>query len=548
MNAVRLCRLLVGALAGAVALGEIPVPAAQGAQAPASSPHLVVILVVDQMRADYVTRYGHQWTKGLRRLLDTAAVYPLAQYPYADTVTCAGHATISTGTFPAVHGLIGNEWYDRGERRSVTCTAEASESVPFGGRTGSEHHGPTRLKALTFTDELHRQLARPPTVVTLSLKARSSIMLAGRPTPSTYAVWLEDDGTWATSTAYTTTPWPIVDEYAGNHPISQDYGREWTRALPASSYVFSDWAEGERTPVEFPHPLVSRSGEPNSEFATLWKRSPQSDRYLGQLGQHLVRELRMGQEPGTDVLGVSFSALDLVGHEYGPYSHEVQDILIHLDETVGVLLNTLDQVVGRDRYVVALSSDHGVAPIPEQDTPAGDGTRRLSLRDFRTVINEAVGTFVGPGPHVVSQSGPNVYLAPGVLSQVMATPGAREAIARVLQEQQGIARVFWADELESSVPTNNALLRAARLSYVPGRSGDLMVMYAPYWMARAAGTTHGTPHSYDQRVPLLFAGAGIKPGRYLVPATPADIAPTLAHLVGITLARVEGQVLTTALK
>lgn len=528
---------------------------AQAPQAPAAPPRLVVMIVVDQMRADYISLYGHQWTRGLRRLLDTGAVFPLAAFPYSYTVTCPGHATISTGTFPATHGLIGNEWYDREAGRTVVCTADASQqSVPFGGRSVVEHHSLARLNALTFTDELRIHATRPPTVVAVSLKARSAITMAGRPSPTTYAVWEAGNGTWTTSTAYTTTPWPVVDRFVTDHPISEDYGQAWTRALPPSSYLFSDNGVAEMAPAEFPHKLESKTGKPDSEYGGLWRRSPLSDRYVGRLSQHLAGELKLGQSAGTDVLAVSFSALDVVGHEYGPHSHEVQDVLVRLDETLGALLDTLDTLVGRDRYVLGMSADHGVAQIPEQDEQVVPGSGRHSSTALRNAISAAIEAHVGPGGHwtpgaaVTSRLGPNVYLAPGVLARVLATTGAREAINKSLVAIEGVARIYWADELASLVATDDPILRASRLSYVPGRSGDMMLIFDPHWMAQSTGTTHGTPYLYDQRVPLIFAGAGIKAGRYLTSATPADLAPTLAHLVGMTMGQATGRVLAEALR
>ncbi len=529
--------------------------AAQTPQAPAAPPRLVVMLVVDQMRADYISLYGHQWTKGLRRLLDTGAVFPLAAYPYAYTVTCPGHATISTGTFPNTHGMIGNEWYDREEGKTVVCTADASQkSVPFGGRSAVEHHSPARLNALTFPDELRLHAVRPPTVVAVSLKARSAIPMAGTPSPTTYAIWEGGNGTWTTSSAYTSTPWPLVDQFVTKHPISEDYGHTWTRAMPPSAYLFSDNGVAEIAPAEFPHVLDSKSGKPDSAYGVLWRRSPQADRYVGALSQHLVRELKLGQSAGTDVLAIGFSALDIVGHEYGPHSHEVQDVLVRLDETLGALLDTLDTLVGRDRYVLGMSADHGVAQIPEQAQNVVASSGRHSSTALRNAISAAIEAHVGPGgpwtsgSSVMTQLGPNVYLAPGVLARVLATAGAREAINTSLVAIEGVARIYWADELASLVATDDPMLRAARLSYMPLRSGDMMMIFDPQWMAQSTGTTHGTPYLFDQRVPLIFAGAGIKAGRYFISATPADLAPTLAHLVGFTMGQATGRVLSDALR
>jgi predicted AlkP superfamily pyrophosphatase or phosphodiesterase len=522
------------------------------AQAPArpspETPRLLVMIVVDQMRADYISLYGHQWTKGLKRLVDTGASFPLARYPYAHTVTCPGHATISTGTFPSTHGMIGNGWYSRDLRKSVTCTEDASlTSIPFGGRKGSEKHGPGYLTALTLADELRLQAVRPPTIVGLSLKARSALTLAGHPGPSTYAIWEEDDGTWATSSAYAAAAPPVLDAFAAAHPVAGAYGQTWARLLPEPAYLFADVAVGEPANNTFPHRLESKTGLPDNEYTTLWERSPLSDQYLGQLAQHLVRELKMGQAPGTDFLGVSFSSLDLVGHAFGPRSHEVQDTLAHLDVTIGALLDTLDQMVGRDRYVVALSADHGVAPMPEQTAQSGIRAARFTSAAVRDAIDTALQSFLGDGPHVTTISGPNIYLTPGTLARVVAATGARDAVSRAILSVEGPGRVYWADELASSAAAGDAVLRAARLSYVAGRSGDLMVLAAPYQITQATGTTHGQPWAYDQRVPVLLAGAGILPGRYLVAASPVDVAPTLAHLAGITLARADGRILTEAI-
>lgn len=515
-----------------------------------SRPRLVVLIVVDQMRTDYITTYGHQWTKGLRRMIDTGAWFPLAEYPYAVTVTCPGHATISTGTFPSTHGMIGNGWFDRDLRKNVTCTEDASvTSVPFGGRKGIEKHGLKYLRTPTFADSLRAQAVRPPTIVGLSLKARSAITLAGQASPTTYAVWEEDDGTWATSSAYTTTPSPIVDAWATANPVRAAYGQAWDRLLPASAYLFEDSQPGEPAEHVFPHRFISKTGQPDNEFVTRWERSPMSDAALSSLAQHMVRELKMGQAAaGTDFLGVSFSALDIVGHVFGPRSHEVQDTLARLDVSLGALLDTLDAVVGRDRYVVALSSDHGVAPVPEQMRALLPGAGRYSSTLVRNAIDNTLTPMLGEGPHVTTVSGANVYLTPGTLEKILQTPGARAAVTAAVKAIPGPGLVYWADELTSTVATTDGVLQRVRNSYVPGRSGDLLVMAEPYWLAQATGTTHGTPYGYDLRVPVLFAGAGITPGRYMTPASPADIAPTLAEMLHLTLSRVDGKVLTAVVK
>lgn len=513
-------------------------------------PRLVVVLVVDQMRADYIQTYGHQWTKGLRRLVDTGASFPLAAYPYAATYTCVGHATISTGALPSTHGMIGNGWHDRSVPKNVTCTEDPSvTSVPFGGREGNERHGTPYLRTTTLADEMRLQSPRTPTVVSLSLKPRSAVTLAGHAGPNTHVVWTEGDGTWATSTEYAASAAPAIDAWATANPAAGAYGMTWDRLLPVDAYLFDDAQPGEPVDHLFPHQLISTSGQPDGPFVGRWNRSPFSDAALGSLGAHLVRELKMGQATtGTDYLAIGFSGLDYVGHAFGPRSHEVQDTLARLDVTIGTLLDTLDTLVGRDRYVVALSADHGVAPVPEQALTASPLAGRYTTAQVRTAIETALVPFFGDGPHITTISSANVYLTDGTLDRILTTPGARAAVQKAILAVPGIGSSYWADELASTTATDDPHLRFARAGYMAGHSGDLMVNTAPNWLGTTTTTTHGSPWDYDRRVPIIFAGAGIQTGTYLVPASPTDIAPTLAHLVGITLPRADGRVLTHALR
>ncbi len=529
-----------------------------GAQEPAGSgvmgplrpdpPRLVVVIVVDQFTSRYVEAYGHQWSAGLARLFTTGAQFPLAAYSYGYTVTCAGHHTIGTGTVPATHGLIGNDWYDRAAGRSVTCTSAPSVApVGFGGGPVSEHHAPVWLRTSTFADELRLQATRPPRILSLSLKARSAIGLAGHAGPNTMVVWEEDNGTWATSEAYTQTAWPEVDDYVKRHPIAAAYGQTWDRAMPASRYLYDDDVPQEPAVRVFPHSLASKSGKPDNSFVSQWERSPWSDAYLGDMAGALAERLKLGQQPGTDYLAVSFSALDLVGHQFGPRSHEVQDVLARLDAVLGRLFATLDRTVGAGRYTVAFSADHGVVPFPEHSAAAGLDAGRTSSGAVRQAIQGALTAAFGEGTYVANAGVPNVVLAPGVLDRVLGQPDAKRAVEAAVLAVPGIGGIYWAPQLADRTTTDDEILRALRLSYVPGRSGDLNVVLRPYWLASGSGTSHGTPYKYDQQVPVVFMGAGIQRGRYLTPASPVDIAPTLGALTGVRMARTDGRVLTDAL-
>jgi predicted AlkP superfamily pyrophosphatase or phosphodiesterase len=522
------------------------------ARAPAAPPRLVVILVVDQMRADYIDRYQHQWTAGLKRIVDGGALFTRAAYPYAGTMTCAGFATISTGTYPWAHGIPANEWFDHRANRLVPCFGDPGAApVAFGGGTGREFSGPRNLRELTFADELRKQSKRKPRIISVALKPRSAIALAGKGSASTIAVWEENDGTWATSTAYTRMPWPTVDEFVKARPIAASYGEIWTRALPADRYLGPDDGAGEASAPPwgptFPYPLVSESGKPDGAFVTAWERSPWSDAYVADLGRTLAEKVGIGQTAGgTDLLALAFPSTDTVGHQYGPLSHEIQDVLIRLDAHLGRLLDTLDKLVGPDHYVVALTADHGVASLPEQ-LPASAQAGRLAGRALVNVVDQTLSKAFGPGTYVAAQTTGNIYLKTGVADRIRARPGLVATLKTALLSTGAVGRAFWADELTGANATSDPVLDAWRLSYVAGRSGDIVIVPKRNWVPVGSGTTHGSPYEYDQRVPLVFYGAGVRPGRYASTASPADMAPTLAALVGIRMPRAQGWALTEAI-
>ncbi len=518
-----------------------------------SAPRLVVFITVDQMRADYIDRYGHQWTGGLRRIVDAGARFARAAYPYGGTVTCPGHATVSTGTYPSSHGMVGNEWLDAPSRRMVRCTHDPDATpVPFGGGIGREFHSPRNLRRPTFADELRRQVRQPPRVVSVALKPRSAIMLAGRGGPGTIAVWEEDAGTWASSSAYTKTPWPAVDAFVRAHPMTADYGAVWTRLLAAEAYSGADDAPGEASPVPwdrtFPHVLESPTGRPDGVFVTAWERSPWSDAYVAALALAVARAEKLGSRAdATDVLAMSFPAVDLVGHEFGPSSHEVQDVLVRLDRQLAAVLEWLDTTVGRANYVLALASDHGVARLPEESLRLGLDAGRLSSTVIQEVVERTLVEELGPGPYPTAYANLNLYLHPDVARALGTRPAVVQAVKRALLATAGVGRVYGREEIARDNVAADPVLAAWRLSLVPDRTGDFIVVPKVNWLFRSTGTTHGSPHEYDQRVPLVLVGAGVRPGRYDTAASPADIAPTLASLVGIRMPRAEGRVLTEAL-
>ena len=525
-----------------------------------SRPRLVVMLVVDQMRGDYVDKFQGQWTGGLKRLIEEGAWFRNAAYPYAATETCVGHSTISTGAFPATHGMVANAWWDRDSQRMTTCTSDAQVSnIGYAGLTVQGGDSAARMRMPAFAEMLRFQAGSATRVVTLSLKARAAITMAGHKADA--VTWFDPGaGAWETSSAYGTAP--FVEEYAKGHPAKEDYGKTWALSLPEGRYWYSQQAAGAVPPpgwdLKFPHSLRGKSAgrEPDSAYYAEWQASPYADSALTKLAETAVDSLGLGKGGGTDFLGVSYSSPDYVGHAFGPHSWEIQDVLVRLDKDLGELFAHLDKKVGRGNYVVALSADHGVVPVPEDLEKTGVDAGVLHLPSVQESIEKALAPLNYPQPAVARITGSDIFFAGGVYERLKKDPDALTAVKDAILGVPGVLEVYSAEQLAGRPATHDPLREALAASYFSGRSGDLLIAPKPYWLMdsgaigrpRSYGTGHGTPWNYDQHVPVLLMGFGIKSGQYFDEATPADIAPTLAALCGVTLASRDGHVLEKAVK
>lgn len=516
-------------------------PARIAAQAPAP-PKLVVVLVVDQMRGDYLTTYAGLFQHGFKRLTSEGAWYQNAAYPYLNTVTCTGHSTIGTGALPYRHGMILNAWYDRNEGRSQECTDDpGAKAVSYNGQPDDRTDSAKRMKVPTLAEQIRKQ--KKGRVFTLSLKPRSAIGLAGHKADS--VVWFDGRGGWETSTAYTKSPVPVIENFVKAHPVSADSGKVWERTLPAEKYLYDDQAVGERAgggwTTTFPHALGAAT---DRTFYAHWQTSPFADEYLERMAEAIVHDAKLGRGTGTDFLGVSFSTLDMIGHSFGPRSHEVQDILVRLDATIGRLLTFLDQELGRGNYVLALSADHGVAELPEQVEGAG----REPSKAIVAAVNGALQPILGEGPFVAAAAYTDIYFGPGIYDRVKSNPRAWKAVEDALLGLPGIVRVFRREELLGSDArsSDDRVRRAAALSYFDGRSGDIIIIPREHWLLASSATTHGTLYPYDQHVPLILFGAAVRGGAYPDAAMPPDIGATIAAIVGVELPDTDGHVLGAA--
>jgi predicted AlkP superfamily pyrophosphatase or phosphodiesterase len=515
------------------------------------TPKAMVLIVVDQFRADYIDRYGHQWSHGLHRLVTDGAWFRQAYYPYFNTITCPGHASISTGAVPALHGLVLNSWWDRGAGRIVTCTEDDQyRAVSYGRPVVAAGESTARLQLPTLADELRAQRSPAAHHIAFSLKPRSAVTLGGRRPDA--VIWLDDTGSWTTSTAFTAAPLPAVADFLRRNPVDASFGTTWNRALPRDAYLYEDPAVGMRRPKggmtpSFPHVVKGTAAQPDQMFYDQWQSSPFADEYLAKMALSVAESAGYATLPGPNLIAISFSSLDKVGHDYGPASHEVQDVLIRLDRTLGDLFAGLDRLVGAGQYTVALSADHGVAPVPERSLEQGLDAGRVRVETILTAAEDSLAKTLGAAKHVTTFVHNYLYLEPGVYEKLQANPAAMRAVLNDLTRVPGVLRAYSRDDLESDRFMGDTLGHQAALSYFAGRSGDLMVVWKPYWIESASTTTHGSGYQYDTHVPVLLWGKGIAAGERLELAAPTDIAPTLAFLAGITLPRASGRVLTEAL-
>jgi predicted AlkP superfamily pyrophosphatase or phosphodiesterase len=466
--------------------------------------------------------------------------------------------------------MIANAWWDRDLAKDVTCTYDSKaknsayggapfkegdselEKVKEGGNSG------VNLALPSFADELRFQSGTRTRVVTFSLKARAAITLAGH--QANGVVWYDDTtGAWVTSNKFGSLP--FLDDFVKKNPVRRDYGKTWNLHLERKNYLYPEEAIGGVAPDgwghSFPHPLRGKAAgvDPDGAFYKQWKTTPFADTYLTQLAELAVDQLALGKSDGTDFLGIAYSPLDYAGHAFGPRSWEVQDILVQLDKDLADLFTHLDKTVGRGNYVVALSADHGVAPIPEDMQETGADAGVLSLVELRERMEKALEPFNYGKPVIARISGSDIYFSLGVYDRLKSDAAAMKAVVEAAMSQPGVVELYRAEDLVDRPATESLLRRAMAASYFPGRSGDLFIVSKAYWLmdstplgkARNYGTGHGTPWNYDQHVPLLLMGYGIQPGQYYGNVTPADIAPTLASLCGITLAPRDGRVLAEAL-
>jgi arylsulfatase A-like enzyme len=504
----------------------------------AQDPRLVVVLSVDQMRADYLDRFGPQFTGGFRWLLDEGAVFTDAHQDHAETSTAPGHATIATGVYPSRHGIVGNNFFVRAAGRATYSVADSTHTIlgfpDDGGRS------PANLLRPALGDWLKEQSPNSK-VVSVAIKDRSAILMGGLHPDGAY--WYHTGtGRYVTSSYYTESYPAWVDEFnAAGRPVRY-YGREWTRLLPEDQYgasredAFAAERDGIRT--TFPHRLAGPEGTPDAGFFASLTATPFSDEVTLAFARDMVVHEALGQDDDPDILFLGLSAADILGHPYGPFSQEVQDYYLRMDLLLGDFFEFLNQQVGADNYVVTLTADHGVLVMPEELSRRGIESARLSTRGLRGVIRDAMEEAID---HGIVERAPDALFGAGVLFDFgpdahPATTLAhfRRHVAEKMLGHEAIAVALTFDEVAEGAGSGILFERYLR-SFHPDRAGDIMFDGPENHLLTSSPTqtSHGSPYNYDSHVPMIFAGPNIPAVRHDGHVQTVDIAPTLAALLGI---------------
>ncbi len=534
-----LLRLLVTEHLLAISMA-ILLPSAIAQTAIPPKPKLVVGIVVDQFRYDYLTRFRADYHQGLDRLLREGAVFTNALYQQVPTVTAVGHSIFMSGAMPSVSGIISNSWYDRNEGQVVTSVCDWDEKTVGGHQeeqgpkcTDSDPASPRRLLTSTVGDEL--KFAHPNSrVIGISIKARGAIMPSGH--AANAAFWFDDvSGNFVSSTYY----FESLPSYAAAFN---------EKKLP-DSYVTRKWEN-------FPKWSFKAPANSKRPYAML-PASPWGNELIEDFAEQAIIGEKLGTRSDTDLLTVSFSSNDYVGHQVGPDAPEVRDMSIRTDQLIGKLFSFLDQQIGMNNVVVVLSADHGVAPVPEhqQEIHALGGRMYADIED---AVRQALTQHFGPADWFMPGGGETgLYLNRNAIDQLQAKTGKQLSDYEIYQvardvlintPQLHVVRVYTRDQLDSGV-TGDFIAEAETNGYFPRRSGDINMVYEPFFIPGTEGTSHFSPYAYDRHVPLIFMGPGIKPGRRNETISPTDIAPTLATLLDIQMpSGSEGRVLTTILQ
>jgi predicted AlkP superfamily pyrophosphatase or phosphodiesterase len=510
----------------------------------------VLVLTIDQFRGDYLERFrGHFVPGGFRRLLEQGASFTDCRYRHAVTKTACGHAVVLTGVHANEHGIVNNAWTDRETLKRGNCVDDSS--VQLIGRPESRGGvklpgtaagaSPRRLLASTVGDEL--KLRRPASkVIGISSKDRSAILLSGKLADAAY--WM-DKGTMVSSTHYMKELPEWVRAFNATGRVESYFGKTWDRLLPAAAYdklqgpddmpgEFGDFGMGQT----FPRVVKGGSAQISSAYYEAFEGAPFKNEVLLEFARGVVENENLGRRGVTDLLCLSFSTNDVIGHNYGPDSHEVMDITLRTDRMLAEFLTFLDQRVGLKNCTIVFTADHGIAPLPERvkslnaNLSAGRVDNVALLKTCEDALNAAFGPLAAGRRWLIVDENWLFFQRDVLKEKNVASLAAEKVVRDALLTIEFVEAAYTRTDLNAGTITGPHA-EGVLLSHYGPRSGDVYYHMKPFWVERKTGTNHGTPYTYDTHVPLVWFGVGVKPGVYPQRVGVDDIAPTLARILGL---------------
>jgi predicted AlkP superfamily pyrophosphatase or phosphodiesterase len=518
-------------------------------------PKLVVGIVVDQMRYDYLTRFYHRYGEdGFKRILGEGFNYENAHYNYLPTVTAVGHASIYTGTTGSQHGIIANDWYDKYAKKMIYCVDDFNYQ-PVGTTELNEQKSPINLLSTTVTDQLRLSQNMNGKTIAIGLKDRSAVLPGGHTSNGSYWFVGKNDGKFVTSTFYMDALPRWVNDFNNNGLAAKYLEKKWETLEPIKSYTESieddNSYEGlfydEKEPV-FPHDLKSLKDK-NGNY-DLIKESPFGNSILVEFAKAAIVGEKLGQREYTDFLAMSFSSPDYIGHRYGPDSKEVEDTYLRLDLDIAELLNYLDNKMGKGNYTLFLTADHAVAPVPAYLKSLKIAAGYFDYAAFRNYVNELCEKYYGASDLVENFSNNQVFLNRDALTKLdLDAASVSQRLADDIITYAGVSKVVTARTLQTT-DFKSGIMAYIQNGYNQRLSGDIIMIPNPGMIyKRQTGTTHGSGYSYDRHVPIMFFGKGIKNGRSREYVEIIDIAPTISNLLQISFPNSHtGKVLKEVLK
>jgi predicted AlkP superfamily pyrophosphatase or phosphodiesterase len=510
-----------------------------------AKPKLVILIVVDQFRYDFLERFDDLFgLGGFKRLINNGAFFTNANYDYVPTYTAPGHAAIATGSVPAQNGIVGNTWFDRetGKNRVMVSDLNAKNVTMAGVQAQTGAPSPRVLIGTTIGDQLRLSTNMQSKVIAISQKDRSAVLPGGQ--HPTGAFWYQgSDGTYISSDYYFQSLPEWVKEFNTKNKPDKYFGKKWERSLPEAAYAR---AQKETTPFQksalgqgFPYTVTGGVDSPGPKYYNVFELTPFATEHLADLAKAAINAEALGADDYPDLLSVSFSTPDLVGHSYGPDSPEVLDTYVRLDKVLADFLNFIDTKVGLTNTVIAMTGDHGVCPVPEYLSKLGFDAGRISAQPLLDAVNKALNERFGKSEKwVQSFMNDQLYIDPKLVAANKADQEEVEKIAgEAALRTSGIVNYFTRTQIVKGDMPNTALARRITNGFNRMRSGDVWVVLRPFSFFAEGGiaTTHGSPYNYDTHVPVIFYGKGVVKGRHAIECSPSDIAPTLASLLRIEM-------------